>query len=237
MLSAPGRRYVLGVCLILASCGRLGVHVIPEESEPDAEPPPNQDGTAAEPDAGEELKLADDADTNPYPRDDGAVPVDSGTALDTGGLLDAGPELDVGTPFDAGAAYMAIQDAGDAAAPTDAGPDAAPPACGGAIALNLCWYLSIRGESCEQTCSARGGHDARATAIVGTTGQGGSLSNCVQVLAALGHTGLVGAGARNDGLGLGCHTWDADGWWLQTMPSFDPKASYPPVRIACGCVR
>jgi len=85
-----------------------------------------------------------------------------------------------------------------------------------------------------------GGFDDRAFAYIGTPGQGGSLSDCSEILSALGHPGRVMQATRPNGEGLGCHVWpDGTNYWLSD-PNFDPTDASPsgtPVQIACGCLR
>ena len=217
---------ILGICWALASCGRVvEISAVdrPEVPEPeldsDADEAPAE--VDAEIDASMELpSLAPDANDEPAMN----TPIDA--AIDAR-VADGGPR-------DAGSR--------DGAAPArDAGTDAMLPVCGGARALELCWYLGNAGASCEQTCSGKGGYDARATALLGTSAQGGNLGACAQVLAGLGYTGNVTPGFRSDGIGLGCHLWESegrlDGWWLVSMPDFDPRASIQVASIACACVR
>jgi hypothetical protein len=90
--------------------------------------------------------------------------------------------------------------------------------------------------SCDQVCSGKGGNDARAVALVGTAAQGGELDHCAQVLLALGYTGTVRPGTR-DQFGVGCHLWDSDGWWIESMPAFSTSAKTAYARIACACMR
>ena len=216
------RGRVLGLCLLLAGCDRLVVITAVdrpdlEESDADAQ----GDGDAAE---------SDDAETNEGPGD-ASETIDAAS--------DSGPPEN--TPIDASRADGgARDDAGDDAAISaqDAGPDAMLPACAGKRVLDLCWYLGAQGASCDQTCRDKGGFDARSIKRVGTSGQGGSLRACTQVLATLGYSGNVTPGYRDDGVGLGCHIWEErDLWWLDTMPDFNPAASISIATIACACLR
>jgi hypothetical protein len=113
--------------------------------------------------------------------------------------------------------------------------DAAPTACVGASVLGLCWYLGAPGDSCVETCSARGGPDPRARSFVGTAGEGGSAEACQQILDALGYASRVMGGERDDGRGLGCHRWDNDvSWWLG-RPDFDETSSMDSAQVVCAC--
>jgi hypothetical protein len=103
----------------------------------------------------------------------------------------------------------------------------------------VCWYLSAAGASCDQTCETREGFDPAATAVVGTTTQGGSPVQCGELLTALGAIGAgdpIGDGARDDGVGVGCHLFgiEQDPWWLNA-PNFSADVSLPNTRIVCGC--
>jgi hypothetical protein len=235
MLSAALARTV-ALSLVLAGCGRVGVFVLPvaldgstpeQFDEPDPAPtaPTVMDAKVAEPlDAG--------LGTNQPDANEPALDAAAST-LDSGGTQDA-EMLD--SAQDASTGDADVREAGpDAGA--DAAADAALTACEGTRILNLCWYLGALDASCEETCSNRGGYDTLATALVGTTGQGGSLANCEQVLSALGYSGAVGEGMRADMIGMGCHVWEGDGWWIHSMPDLDPTASAPNARVACGCLR
>jgi hypothetical protein len=215
----------------LASCGRVvEISAVdrPEVPEPD---------------------LDSDADEAPDPDQVDAEVADASLelpSLSPDASDDAGPAMNtpIDAAIDARVADGGPRDAGGrdgSALARDAGTDAMLPVCGGARALELCWYLGNAGASCEQTCSGKGGYDARATALLGTTAQGGNLGACAQVLATLGYTGSVTSGFRSDGIGLGCHLWETDGWWdgwwLVSMPDFDPRANIPVASIACACVR
>lgn len=216
--------WAAALCLLGASCGRIDVIAVEGPEEPELDP-----------------------DTGQAPDADSLDPELADTATAGEGSSEAGPALN--TPIDAGNGQAATdasaadggasQDGGaDGAGPaSDAGLEAMLPACGGARVRDLCWYLGNAGASCQQTCSNKGGYDVRTTALVGTTTQGGSLSACAQVLSALGYRGSVTAGLRSDGVGLGCHLWGSDGWWLQTMPELSRTASIPVASIACACMR
>jgi hypothetical protein len=225
---ARGLARVGGACLLLASCHR----VVLIEAVDGPEESPSRDDPGSDPDVedSEDPDVAEAATESP-PK----LPNPS---------TDAGPELN--TPIDAGDGRASvdarvadggrIRDAGaDAARPArDAG---ALPACAGTRVHDLCWYLGAQGASCDQACSGKGGYDARGTALVGTAPQGGSLGACAQVLAALGYTGPVFLGLRSDGIGLGCHLWESDGWWLEAMADLSSTASIPVVSRACACMR
>jgi hypothetical protein len=107
--------------------------------------------------------------------------------------------------------------------------------CAGISFDGTCWYLGPTGQSCTVTCSEHGGYDARATAFVGVPAQGGSLGRCQALLTALGVSAVAVQATRSDGLGIGCHLFGRDAYWLQS-PTFDPSTSCGNVRIVCGCV-
>ena len=107
--------------------------------------------------------------------------------------------------------------------------------CAGSVFQGLCWYLGPRGESCDAACTTHGGVAAGAQAFVGTATQGGSLSECRQLLTLLGVTTAPFLGERDD-VGLGCHLYDADPYWLDA-PDFTTDASVPESRIVCACRR
>jgi hypothetical protein len=213
------RGRLVAICLLLAGCERVVLTAVggPDELEADAEAdtPPDSDDDAAD---------MLEASIEPPSEDAGH---DAGPALNT--PLDAS-SVDTGSSDDAG------DDAASSA--VDAGADAMLPACAGKRALDLCWYLGAPGASCKQACSDKGGFDTRSIAKLGSAAQGGNLRACTRVLSALGYSGNVTPGYRSDGIGLGCHIWEQrDGWWLDTMPDFNPTASVSIASIACACLR
>ncbi len=109
---------------------------------------------------------------------------------------------------------------------------------GGVSLAGGCWYLGGYDQSCLDVCASRGGYSSVTASYLGTPSQGGNLSNCQQVLSALGYSGTVWEGFRSDGLGLGCHRWnDGQSWWLNS-PAFDPasKTTGGSAQIACACI-
>ncbi|MBW2263321.1 MAG: hypothetical protein JRG91_15245 [Deltaproteobacteria bacterium] len=111
------------------------------------------------------------------------------------------------------------------------------PECGthGALMWGICWYLGSPGQDCYEVCGPHGGYHEDTPEYVGTPSQGGSIEECGAILDALGYSGTVSDGYRDDGRGLGCHRWN-DGalWWLHT-PDFDPGDSMDPSQAVCGC--
>jgi predicted small lipoprotein YifL len=245
------RACVVALCLSVAGCGRIGVFPVSDapSAAPDGDTTPRELDEPMELDEQLDASSLMDAEIDPA---ESAVPViDAGGRRDTGAALDADTVQvqDAGAAFDAAAAQDAgmseevglpqdaSPDAQDARSGPDAALDASLPACGGVTALNLCWYLGAMGDSCNQTCASHSGYDARTASTVGTAAQGGSLANCTQVLRALGFAGPVGAGMRPDGLGIGCHVWDSDGWWIETSDFSPTTTAGATPRIACACLK
>jgi hypothetical protein len=106
--------------------------------------------------------------------------------------------------------------------------------CGGARTLNHCWYLAAPGASCNETCTSHGGFDEATITVVGTASQGGGLTQCTQVMQALGKTNTTLETSRGDSLGLGCHVWRTDQYWVADPP-FNPDHSASSAQPACGC--
>lgn len=106
-------------------------------------------------------------------------------------------------------------------------------ACAGVLNWGLCWYLGPRGSSCDATCAAHGGLDAGAEAYVGITAQGGSVTECSELLRLLGVNARTSVASRND-VGLGCHLYDNDPYWLDD-PAFATDAHVREARIVCAC--
>src|SRR5688572_1192862 len=97
----------------------------------------------------------------------------------------------------------------DSGGPADGGVDAGGRACAGTLLDDVCWYLSAVNQSCNQTCSTRGGFDSASLAFIGTTQQGGSVEQCARVFDVLLGAGAVQAGTRTDA-GAGCHVFAND---------------------------
>lgn len=206
------RLCVLGLCY-LCGCGRVGVALSADESDGDDDQQIDRDPVS-------ELDAA--APSEPAP---GALDA----ALDAAGepvpntLL--GPSPDAGEARDAGVSEAGTGDGG-----------ALPEACAGTRSLDLCWYLGAVGASCVQTCARHGGYDPAMADAVGSAAQGGSVDGCDEVMAALGHAGVVLSGYRSDSFGLGCHLWGSELWWL-SRPDFSPSSGTSPARVACACQR
>ncbi|MDB4989704.1 MAG: hypothetical protein JWN04_4882 [Myxococcaceae bacterium] len=170
-----------------------------------------------------------DAETLDASEPDAAAPMDaSGPVNDAS--VDQPPTV---IPDDAGSST-------DAGAAADAGaPDAGVTNCAGAPAVGLCWYLGAFGASCDETCTSHGGFDSRAIVHVGTTKQGGSLSDCSQILSALGFTSAAYHAYRTDDYALACHMWRSGvTYWLDDPSAFFRSSSSGPLaRLACGCKR
>jgi hypothetical protein len=116
---------------------------------------------------------------------------------------------------------------------TGGGAGAGGSTCAGKVLQNLCWYLGPLGQSCDATCATHGGVAMGSEAFVGTTAQGGSLKECQQLLVLLGVSVAPIQGSRDD-VGLGCHLYDADPYWLDA-PDFTTDASVPEARLVCAC--
>lgn len=111
------------------------------------------------------------------------------------------------------------------------------PVCGtdGALLYGICWYLGDFTENCYTVCSSHGGYDSDTPEYVGTPSQGGSIEECSAILEALGYSGTVSEGYREDGLGLGCHVWRDGGLWWLDSPDFEPGDTAENGQIVCGC--
>jgi hypothetical protein len=199
--------------LSLSACGRVGVGQLPAPADASV--------------------VQGDASVPPDSANIPVTPAGDGGAAD----LDAGPlTLDTAQP-DAAVVDAAVLDAGAGveAGFEDTCGSVSGGACAGTVVLGLCWYLGALGSTCTDTCSAHGGFDIAATYCLGSTGQGGTLSHCHEVLSALGNTGNVNLGMRADGLGLGCHVWsDGRPWWLDS-PDANPDNAIADAQVACGC--
>jgi hypothetical protein len=108
--------------------------------------------------------------------------------------------------------------------------------CAGPARGGICWYLGSAGSSCQQVCASHGQPAPGAATHVGTASQGGSLSECTTLLGLLGASGAPASGTRSDGLGLGCHIYNAAPWWL-SAPNFSVSASHASAKLVCGCAQ
>jgi hypothetical protein len=168
--------------------------------------------------------------------DDGG---DSGAVEGSGGVTGSGGSAGTlgsgGEPGSGGApgsgGTVTVPDAA-----TDAA-DARPPRpCAGISDSGICWYLGRAGDSCANACANHGGTSPQAASHVGTSAQGGSLSECARLLSLLGVRASVAEGNRSDGLGFGCHVFGNDPWWL-TSPPYNDTSKSAAVQIVCGCVQ
>lgn len=212
-------------CLLQVSCALVGYDPIVVSRDAGGGPTMPQVDTPAE-DAGEPEPLDLDAGVVvPALPPDPAVDPDDVTEL-------PGPSI----PFDDQDAGE-LETANDAAVFVDAGPTTS---CAGASAMGVCWYLAKPAASCASTCTEHGGANPRAASLIGTTSQGGRLSNCRRVLFALGVMQPPQRALREDGYGLGCHLWSSgETFWLDD-PSPRYSASSPGLysaRVSCGCAR
>jgi trimeric autotransporter adhesin len=108
--------------------------------------------------------------------------------------------------------------------------------CSGVSSGGVCWHLGGLGDSCEETCSDRGGVAPDAPSFVGTTAQGGSLEKCATILDALGGNPAPGQATRSDDNGLGCHRYGLKSYWLSS-PDFATTAHVTSARVVCGCLK
>jgi hypothetical protein len=110
------------------------------------------------------------------------------------------------------------------------------PLCQGTLFDDICWYLGPEDQSCEQACGEHGGYDAAATAVIGTTAQGGDLGRCSELFdLLLGEAeDPVVLATQIEGVGVGCHLFADVRWWLEAPP-FSPAQSLVGGRLVCGC--
>jgi hypothetical protein len=163
----------------------------------------------------------------------GATSNGGGGGAATGGQAGAGSggAATGGKGVDAGAGGAATGGSGGADAAAETGIACAGPSRGG-----ICWYLGPQGSSCQQVCASHGQLAPGAVGHVGTPSQGGSLAECGILLGLLGISGTPTNGARSDGLGLGCHVYNAVPWWLSS-PNFSASAAHASASLVCGCTQ
>jgi hypothetical protein len=109
--------------------------------------------------------------------------------------------------------------------------------CAGVAYGGICWYLGPTGSSCQQVCAKHGQPAPAAASYVGTTVQGGSISECRTLFGLLGMKGELESGTRSDGLGLGCHMVQTSALWWLSSPSFSVSAGAATIRLVCGCTQ
>jgi hypothetical protein len=110
------------------------------------------------------------------------------------------------------------------------------PLCAGALVEGICWYLGPEDQSCNEACTDHGGFNAAASAVIGTTAQGGDLNRCsdlFDVLLGSAEEAVVLA-TQIEGVGVGCHLFADTRWWLEAPP-FSPAQSLVGAKIVCGC--
>jgi hypothetical protein len=169
----------------------------------------------------------------------GGTPSNGGGGAATGGQPGAGGGGAAGGSgrVDAGAGGAG---AGGAATGGSGGADAGGVetgvACAGPSRGGICWYLGPQGSSCQQVCASHGQLAPGAVSHVGTPSQGGSLAECGILLGLLGIGGTPTNGARSDGLGLGCHVYNAVPWWLSS-PNFSASSALASASLVCGCTQ
>jgi len=112
--------------------------------------------------------------------------------------------------------------------------------CGGAPALGMCWYLAEAGTTCRTHCARHGGFDARSARSIGTPAQGGDVSSCAAVFAALKVKGPIYPAFRADSVGLGCHRWsNGELFWVESPDDalFSQDSFAENAELTCACTR
>jgi hypothetical protein len=153
----------------------------------------------------------------------------AGGKSSSGGASSGGRTASGGTPSTAGGGGSS---SGGAAAGAGGSK-----ACAGTALNSICWYLGAANQSCTDVCSAHAGVNTASEKMVGVPAQGGSLTSCALVLAALGTRDLPAEATRSDGNGLGCHVISGrsdTAYWLSS-PRFSETAHLSNASIACGC--
>jgi hypothetical protein len=143
--------------------------------------------------------------------------------LDDGGVGD--PLEDAGAALDASELPVVVVPSG--------------PLCEGALVDGICWYLGPEDESCDEACAQHAGFNPAASAVIGTTAQGGDIASCSALLdVLLGNADEATVpGTQIEGAGVGCHLYaaaDDTRWWLES-PDFSPAQSLVGARVVCGC--
>ncbi len=163
--------------------------------------------------------------------------VGSGGAAGPSGGATAGGTANNGGTTNSGGTTSSRGGAAATGGATTSGGSAAV-SCSGPEFGGACWYLGQLFQSCTEVCADHGGTSPEAVMAVGVTSQGGSASECSQILALLGVTGSESQGTRNDGLGLGCHVVSQGTrqtkWWLSS-PAYSADAREAGTRNVCGC--
>jgi hypothetical protein len=236
--------YCVVLCVLLSACLRSGYDRLVDQT-----PSAGRGGSdtieagildAGSPqDAGPGIAIdaTPEPDASPYIKDDGGgnggsvpLPMDDEDA----GPNQPHPIPSAGAGGAGGAAGAgAAAGAGGAGGTAGAG-GAGPRSCAHGSELDgYCWFLGADGVSCNDVCQDYGGYEA-VLSWIGTPVQGGSLERCDQLLTLLTSPGTTASGMRTDGLGLGCHLFYDERWWLSD-PDFDPATKYSAVRLVCSC--
>jgi hypothetical protein len=158
----------------------------------------------------------------------------SSIVLNTGGVLSTGGTLSTGgAPSGGGTSGMISPTGGTAGLAGSTGTTA----CAGVRYSGICWYLGAQGSSCQQVCTDHGQPATNAASYIGTTTQGGSISQCKTLLGLLGINSAPVNGTRSDGRGLGCHWFTkTTAWWL-SAPNFNAASSEANSQLVCGCTQ
>lgn len=109
-----------------------------------------------------------------------------------------------------------------------------PAICAGISLHGVCWYFGELGQSCASACLEHGGEAPSAASFIGVSAQGGSLAKCTEILARLNRLPAPTSAERFDSLGLGCHSFGAQNYWLRA-PLYSSFASNRNAQLACGC--
>ncbi len=110
-----------------------------------------------------------------------------------------------------------------------------PPCPGGAPEVGgACWYLGAGGQDCDGACGALGlGYDSATAAYAGT---GGSLSNCDEVMDALGDASAAAVDFDCGPQGAGCAVDSGAEFRLRcTSAVTDSSSSIANISRACAC--
>jgi hypothetical protein len=108
----------------------------------------------------------------------------------------------------------------------------------GKLSGYYCVFMSAKGASCEQTCSATG--RTYHTATLSVYGSGGDPMECSNALYDLGYIKKLETDKFNHGLGLGCSIWTVPALNIQqsvreTATPTNANASDPDFERVCAC--
>ncbi len=106
-----------------------------------------------------------------------------------------------------------------------------------------CWYISDRGDSCDQKCSDIGGSSV-PDGIISYVGSAGPSDACTNVLNALNWNGVISVANPNEtfagGQGLGCSIFDNGSFRVgkrYLSPDTTADALFTDFRRVCACDR